>query len=150
MNFAKKRKLMRKRGALHDRAPTRKVHVMGYMRHHAIIVTGSGYEAATAALSAIHEFAQRDGGLVSPIMKSHVNGYRSFVLFPDGSKEGWNESDHGDEHRAALIAFMDTFRYSDGSGPLAWVEVQYGDDDHETLVTAHSDEMHRVKSGVLE
>lgn len=124
---------------------------MGYMRHHAIVVTGSDYPAAEAALTAAHDFAERNGGTVSPIVASPTNGYgyQSFAVFPDGSKEGWEDSDLGDARRAALVKFMDTFRYADGSGPLRWVEVQYGDDNSETRVVAHSDEPQRNKPGDL-
>jgi hypothetical protein len=117
---------------------------MGYRRHHAIIVTGCDYAQSRTALAAAHKFAQRDGGVVSPIVASRLNGYLSFALFPDGSKEGWNNSNEGDAHRAALIEFMDGFRYADGSSPLAWVEVQYGDDDGRTCIISHSDEPQRV------
>ena len=35
--------------------------------------------------------------LVSAIHFSPSNSYASFVIFPDGSKEGWNTSDKGDD-----------------------------------------------------
>ena len=62
------------------------------------------------------------------------------MVAPDGSKEGWSESCKGDAQRAALIEFMDTFRFEDGSSPLAWVEVQFGDDNLVSRVVRHSDE----------
>lgn len=122
---------------------------MGYIRHHAIIVTAPDYDLGNATLREARDFAARNGGLVSEIVQSTINGYQSFVMFPDGSKEGWPESELGDARRAALIAFMDTKRYSDGSGPLDWAEVQYGDDNRETRVIAHSDENERQVAGGL-
>jgi hypothetical protein len=74
-----------------------------------------------------------------------INGYWSFAVFPDGSKEGWEASTEGDTGRAAFIAWLDAQRYSDGSSPFNWVEVQYGDDEEITEVTAHSDEKRRKK-----
>ncbi len=112
---------------------------MGYMRHHAILVTTWKEEYAAAA----HEVAERHCKSVSPVQESAINGYLSFAVFPDGSKEGWDESEEGDKGRAGLIAWLDSQRHSDGSSPFDWVEVQYGDDKRDTLVCAHSDEKHR-------
>ena len=62
---------------------------MGYICHHAIVVTSS-FEAtlSDAWIKARQLFAN-----VSPIVSSPLNGYRSFFVAPDGSKEGWDESD---------------------------------------------------------
>jgi hypothetical protein len=80
---------------------------------------------------------------VSPISEPAMNGYQSFFIPPDGSKEGWTDSDVGDQRRASFILRLDELRYEDGSNVLNWVEVQYGDDNRETIVTAHSDELER-------
>src|SRR5262249_28308421 len=79
----------------------------------------------------------------SPIMSSKVNEWHTIVVPPDGSKEGWDESDRGDAGRKRLIEWLDSKRYEDGSSPYDWAEVQYGDDNGESRVTAHSDEEHR-------
>lgn len=112
---------------------------MGYMRHHAIVVTDGGYGDH---IELAEEAATAHGCAVSPIVKSPTNGYRSFLVATDGSKEGWPESDTGDERRAAFLAWLETTRYEDGSCPLRWVEVQYGDDEGVTKVVSDSD-MHR-------
>jgi hypothetical protein len=114
---------------------------MGYMCHHAIIVTAGDYDKADHDLRAAHAKAIELGCSVTPITEKVTNGYRSFLVAADGSKEGWPESDRGDSQRAELIAFMETTRYEDLSGPLDWVEVQYGDDDGETKIMRHSDEV---------
>ena len=104
---------------------------MGYIRHHMIAVTGSDKH-----LTAAHETATRlfsDGG-VSPIVESHMNGYISFFIAPDGSKEGWADSAVGDTRRDAFIAVIKDDVYLD------WVEVQYGDDNNEAKIIRHSDE----------
>ena len=113
---------------------------MGYMRHHAIVVTASDSPAADTALNAAEQKALDLGCSVTPIVDGAINGYQSFLVAPDGSKEGWSESSKGDAQRAALIEFMDTFRFEDGSSPLAWVEVQFGDDNLVSRVVRHSDE----------
>lgn len=110
---------------------------MGYIRHHAIIVTGGDWNDE---IKKAHEFAMKLGCTVTEIVLSPVNGYRTFCVVPDGSKEGWSESDSGDGRRDAFVAYCEGTRYGDGSGPLDWAEVQYGDEERETLVVRHSDE----------
>lgn len=119
---------------------------MGYMRHHAIIVTGidltvigKGNAVESAHKKAIELFPD-----LSEITPSEVNGYLSFFIPPDGSKEGWGESDEGDKRRAAFLDHLKTYTYEDGSSPISWVEVQYGDDERETKVTHDNDEDRRA------
>jgi hypothetical protein len=77
---------------------------------------------------------------VTPLTKEGVNGYRSFAVLPDGSKEGWDTSNQGDEIRSKFLDWMRQQEYEDGSSPLSWAELQYGDDDNDTKVIAYSDE----------
>lgn len=114
---------------------------MGYMRHHAIIVTGclDGYvERAFARAASL-------GMKPTPISAETTNGYRSFLVPPDGSKERWDESDEGDSKRERLIVFLNSLRYDDKSSPVDWIEVQFGDDERVSKVTRHSDEQ-RIES----
>jgi hypothetical protein len=108
---------------------------MGYMRHHAIVVTSWKKEAIRAA----HASALATGAAVSEIVGPTVNGYESFFVAPDGSKEGWADSEAGDAARRAIIASFKVHEYEDGASPLKWVEVQFGDDDRVTMVCSHSD-----------
>jgi len=55
-------------------------------------------------------------------MKSFVNDYCSFCVFPDGSNEGWDHSAAGDRARAALVEYLKTTH-------LDWVEARFGGDD---------------------
>lgn len=119
---------------------------MGYMRHHAIVVTSWSVDDLEAA----HAEAVRLGCQTSPIVLFAVNRGGSFLVAPDGSKEGWPESDNGDVQRRCLIAWLDGQRYEDGSTSLGWVEVQFGDDDGVTTVVAHSDERERRLPGDLD
>lgn len=80
--------------------------------------------------------------MVAPItdpMRSPLNGWWTFAVFPDGSKEGWPDSGHGDKARSQFMEWLESQRHGDGSSPYDWVEVQYGDDEGETLVTRDSD-----------
>lgn len=72
---------------------------MGTMHHHAVVVTGWQKEGVDAA----HGLALGLFPWVSPVSPQVVNGYSSFFIPPDGSKEGWEESDHGDEQREAFF-----------------------------------------------
>jgi hypothetical protein len=112
---------------------------MGFIRHHALIVTSWNADAIVLAHTEALRICQNERTWdqlapvhtipLSGITPPGINGYRSFCLYPDGSKEGWPESDIGDRVRAKLIAFMLTQRHEDGSGPLDWVEVSFGHEE---------------------
>lgn len=114
-------------------------------RHHAIIVTATHSRVFDQA----HAKAVELGMEVSSIVKSPVNYVRTFMIAPDGSSDGWDDSNLGDQRRKMFIAWMDYQRYNDGSGPLSWVEVQYGDEDGDTHVVSHSDEAKHRLPGTL-
>lgn len=103
---------------------------MGYVRHNAIVVTSYNDEIISDA----HTEATQLGCLVSPVVKGGVNSYHSFLIAPDGSKEGWLESHDGDLRCAEFKMWTRTVRHSDGSSPLEWVEVAYGSDDKDSNV----------------
>lgn len=109
---------------------------MGYMQYHAIVVTDHGYGTT---LDEAHKIATEIFRWISPISPGMTNGVRAFFIPPDGSKEGWEESDQGNDNRSKFLAALEKFRYDDKSTPLDWVEVQFGDDDGETKIGRHSD-----------
>jgi hypothetical protein len=97
---------------------------MGIIAHHALVITGThGDWIERAHEKARSLFADQ----VSPISPPMVNSTKSFCVFPDGSKEGWEESAAGDSARDALIAWLYEQEYEDHSSPLSWVEVHYGE-----------------------
>lgn len=110
---------------------------MGYMRHHAIIVTSWSERIIEAHQKALEIFGDWE---VTPIQRTRVNVYDTFFIGPDGSKEGWEDSDAGDRRRDEFVAWLDTQRYDDHSTWLKWAVVQYGDDAGVALIDAHSDE----------
>lgn len=67
--------------------------------------------------------------VVGPI-PSVVNGYVTYVFAPDGSNEGWSESDDGDRHRRQFAELFD-FKYSDGSSPcnVLVIDARFGGDE---------------------
>lgn len=112
---------------------------MGHIRHHAITVTSWNSDKIDLAYhKAIDIFPW-----VSPPSPVATNGYISFFIPPDGSKEGWEESEVGDLKRLGFVKWLDEQRFEDDSSVFAWVEVQYGDDDLETLIINDSDQRRR-------
>lgn len=120
---------------------------MGYMRHHAIVVTGPMLVPTPGPniVTVHYHLAGLAQGLISEIVESKVNAYGSFLIAPDGSKEGWSESDEGDKTRTAVIAYLESLRYADGSMSFDWAEIQFGDDDRQTKICRHSDQV-EIKS----
>ena len=84
---------------------------------------------------------------VSSVVASPINSYWSFLVAPDGSKEGWGDSDKGDEQRKEFIAWMRKGRAEDKLY-LDWVCVQYGDDERETKIDADSDTYERERDAL--
>ncbi len=111
---------------------------MGYMRAHAIIVDSwdeaSIKEAHTVALRMFDGVAP-----VTEITPPAVNRHRSFMVAPDGSKEGWAESHAGDAARLHYKVWLREQSEADRLY-LDWVEVMFADDDGAASVTAHSRE----------
>jgi len=106
---------------------------MGYIRHHAIVVTSSTEEQTQQAhIKATEIFT--DGKQVSNIVAGVVNGYYSFFVGPDGSKEGWEDSHHGDYNRMKLITWLKNQAYEDRSSSYSWVEFYYGDDENQVAI----------------
>jgi len=104
---------------------------MGYIRHHAIIVTSWDEKRITEARKEAKEIC---GNRVSSIVKSPLNGYYSFFVAPDGSKEGWEESEQGDYERRKFIGWIEAQSYDDGPNSLDYVEVFYGDEDGDSEI----------------
>lgn len=112
---------------------------MGYMRHHTIVVASWD----SGSMERAHEKATRIFSWVSPLSPEAVNGYSSFFIPPDGSKEGWQESNEGDENRDRFISWLGQQRHVDNSSNLSWVEIQFGDDEYQTKIIRDNDEGNR-------
>ena len=100
---------------------------MGWIKHNAIVVTH--WDSNTSAFKSAHEQAKEVlGEMVSPIVGSPINGYASFLIAPDGSKEGWLDSDLFDERRAEYIE-----QNLRGSG-LDWMLLEYGEVEADRVI----------------
>lgn len=102
---------------------------MGYMKYEAVIVTTwFGREHTMPDMDAFRASIPEDFRrlVIGPVL-TVTNGYYTYALLPDGSKEGWDTSDLGNEIRQR---FLDLFpeRYEDGSSRHCWVHVAYGRD----------------------
>ncbi len=106
---------------------------MGTMHHHTIVVTSLFEDKIKLA----HRAAERRFPWVSPLSPEVVNGYRSFFIPPDGSKEGWTASDKGDSRRQGFIDWMNAQAYDDGASGLSWVEVGFGEYGYEVDQNDH-------------
>lgn len=107
---------------------------MGYMRHDAIVVTSW----KRAAIEEAAEKARALGLEVLGPSAEVTNGISTLLVCPDGSKEGWDESDAFDAKRAAYLGYLNGVRYEDNSSCLSWVALAYGSDDREAAITAHA------------
>lgn len=124
---------------------------MGYIKHNAVVITGWKSED----IKAVHKKAKeifnhhfnspmnaKDAGtrLVSELISGVVNSQLSFFIAPDGSKEGWGDSDHGDAARKELIEYIKSQDiYCD------YIDVMFGgDNDLEAIVQSNS-KSHPVK-----
>lgn len=102
---------------------------MSYIRHHAIVVTGwLASEVADAA-----SFARSVGASVIGPSEKVMNGYSTFTVCPDGSKEGCAESNDGDSRRIRIVAHL-----KDKASFLEWAVVEYGADDDSASVIEHT------------
>jgi len=96
---------------------------MGWIRHHAIVVTTAGYNFPPLRAAADAVF----GPGACPIAGPGINNHATLLVPPDGSKEGWEESDVGDKARDKFVAWLQSEAYEDGSSPYSWVEVEYAE-----------------------
>lgn len=107
---------------------------MGYMKHHAIIVTcWKAEHLSEAHAKAVELFGPLASNIV-PFVMNHMPGDGSFLIGPDGSKEGWGTSDDHDQKREQFISFLaETGNYAD------WCEVVIGGDDNAAYVVNATD-----------
>lgn len=102
---------------------------MGYMKHHAIVVTTWNERTFNSALAKAQSI-----GLVVCFGPPLVNGYRTMCVVPDGSKEGWPESDGGDELRTLFKGWLRSQSYGDGSSLMDWCEASFSPDDRKAEI----------------
>jgi len=113
---------------------------MGYIKHHAIVVTSWDNELLEKVHDRARDIFNGTTALLTLITPATINGYASFLIAPDGSKEGWAESDIGNEKRKEFIDWIEVTGEMIGHPmSLNYIEVQFGDDHGETKIIRHSD-----------
>ena len=104
---------------------------MGYIRHDAIIVTDWNEDRLNAA----RDKAMELGLIVSEIVSSETNGYVSFLIAPDGSKEGWDTSEEHETRRDKWKQWIKT----EEQFHTDWVHINYGGEEPEnTHIEEHN------------
>lgn len=76
---------------------------MGIQTNYAIVI---GHWDNSAIQAAYEKAVEMFGDLVSPIIKSVANGYKSFYIAPDASKRGWPIATRFDEIRQSYIEYL--------------------------------------------
>lgn len=99
---------------------------MGWILHQAIVVTTYDEQGIKQAHT---EAVRIFDGCVTTVVRSPINNYWSFLVPPDGSNEGWDESDKGDGRREEFHQWLLAQAYEDGSNSFDAVEVTYGETD---------------------
>jgi len=85
---------------------------------------------------------------VSNLMGPAWEGYYTFLVGPDGSKDGHDESNKGDERRDQFVDWLTQRQCDYGKSSycrFAWVEVQYGDEAGQAIVIRHRDDEERER-----
>lgn len=110
---------------------------MSYVRHNVVIVTAHGWamtrqtEFPAPDVEAFREsLPEQWRRLVIGPVRSAFEDYVSFVFLPDGSNEGWPESDDGDRYRQQFTDLF-KFAYEDGSTPfdVLVIDARFGGDE---------------------
>ncbi|MGF1957357.1 hypothetical protein [Enterococcus casseliflavus] len=105
---------------------------MGFVKHNSMIVTVS--PGGTEMLPQVYKKAQDlFGNLVSNIIISPCNGYKTFFIATSGSKHGWEEQIIHKSKRQVLEDYIDSLRYEDDSNSILFVDVSY-DENHRVEV----------------
>jgi hypothetical protein len=96
---------------------------MSQRLHHAIIVSS---DIPSSLKEAYHEAMRIFGTGISGIHYHKYNGGASFYIPPDGSSEGWAESQAGDTRRDEYLEFLAALRAREAW--VQWVEVRWADE----------------------
>lgn len=96
---------------------------MGYIKHEALIVISYSEEVLSEIHLAATVIYADKAHLISPIIDSRMNGYHSFFIAPDGSKEGWTDSNASNAARNLVVSYIEKQNNTD------YCEVMFGGDD---------------------
>ena len=100
---------------------------MGYTRHHAIIVTTW---RRPVACQLVREFRKFGLPVTEPVESVRNTDY-TFLIGPDGSKEGWETSTRFDMLRDEAVRVLKV-------AGVTWAEIQYYDEEGDVRVLRDS------------
>jgi hypothetical protein len=111
------------------------------MKHNAIVVTDwdknqltQAHEKAKEIFNAAKFGFKSGSSLVSEVITSVVNSQLSFFIAPDGSKEGWADSETGDKARKEFLDWLlKNDNYCD------YIEICFGGDDDNNYIIRTKD-----------
>ncbi len=95
--------------------------------HHAIVATFEMYQKDIAREIFDRMVAEGCKDLV--LIAQPLNGRTTLFMPPSGSNAGWPEEEEHERLRGLLIAGFEVLRDEEGCSPVAWVEVQYGNEN---------------------
>ena len=105
---------------------------MGTIRHNAIVCTSDFEEIINLVHKKAFEIFE---GKVTNVVGGCTNGYSSFLVVPDGSKEDQDTSDEWDNKRDEFIEWINGYIFTDGEFKneelniyLDYVELSFGGD----------------------
>lgn len=106
---------------------------MGVIKHSTIVIIGWDKAYMENVLNKAKEVFNKHFGeefsgeqLVSNLVPSIMNGDFSFFLAPDGSKEGWEQSNQGDSAREEFVEYLSK------QEQCYYIEVDFGGDFNDT------------------
>lgn len=121
---------------------------MGYIKHDTVVVTSwdekrlqkareKAVELYTKAFSKNSLYTEEDkktlksefgekNFVISPIIQGVANGQCSFLIAPDGSKEGWEPSDLSNQAREE---FLEWLKLDEDELYCEYIHIRFGGDD---------------------
>ena len=112
---------------------------MGYVKHNVIVVVGFDNDVGVAWQKAKDLFEEK----LTDIVEGKGNGYCSFMIVPDGSKEGWETSNEWDEKREEYWKWLNAYETKESEWGkkgtkiikyLSVVGIRFGGDDEDIEV----------------
>lgn len=106
---------------------------MGIVQHDAIVVVSWNDVDLDRAWNKAKELELP----TSSIVVSPLNGYRSFLIAPDGSQRGWEDDVMYEQRRAVYVTWLLMNSYPDGSASVDFVTLKWGEEMQLEAVERH-------------
>lgn len=116
---------------------------MRNIKHHAILITAHDLKVLQQLKVVIADMIKQNieasNGikLLGEITESLINNFYSFIVFPDGSKEGHETSDDADILRKKITTHIEQYNKANKENPINFIEVYFGSDDATAGILNH-------------